>query len=101
MCAEETHGWSRECDHFCALKAARLVDTVSCWKFLATETSDVELLLDLLYRRLPGGMAAEAAAAAEDEAATGTLQHCDDGRELVVLPGLLECLLPWLLQAAS
>ena len=95
MCAEDTHGWSRECDHFCALKAARLVDTVSCWKFLDTETSDVELLLDLLYRRLPGGMAAE------DETTTGALQHCDDGRELVVLPGLLECLLPRLLQAAS
>ena len=42
-----------------------------------------------------------AAAVAGAVAEAGTLQHCDDGRELVVLPGRLECLLPWLLHAAS
>ena len=47
---------------------------------------------------MPAPVAAAAAGAAAE---TGTLQHCDDGRELVVLPGRLECLLPWLLHAAS
>ena len=47
---------------------------------------------------MPAPVEAKAAGAAAE---TGTLQHCDDGRELVVLPGRLECLLPWLLHAAS
>ena len=48
----------------------------------------------------PGAPAAATSSSKED-LMRRTLQHCEEGREPVVLPGRLECRLPWLLHAAS
>ncbi len=45
--------------------------------------------------------AATAAADTDPAAAAAELQHCELGLELVVLPGRLECRLPWLPHAVS
>ena len=102
VCAELTppltpQPWSNECDHFCVLNSACFCsllpeETESDWICLATDTSEVELLLeaDLTAAPARGGSGPEAFA-----------PHWEGGREDAELPGRLLWRLPALLQASA